>query len=409
MADKISVREALGLIRRHAPLLPSRTVSVGADALGWIAAEAVQAAADTPRFACSAMDGYAVRSADTAGAAPSRPVRLALAGDIPAEARPAALPPGMAAPISTGAPIPEGADSVAIEEICRVADGAIEMFEPALPRRNIREQGEDAARGETILAAGWPLSPEAIGALLAYGVTSVRARPMPRIAILPTGSELASDERDPDGRFDSNGPMIAAHCRALCVPCRLLPPAPDEAGLIEKAFAEGPCAVPADLLISTGGVSAGRHDLVPHILEKIGARIIFHGIAMRPGKPLLFALLPDGRPFFGLPGNPVAALVGFRFFAFAAIRAMMGLAPEAGEPNPLPSHSRPGTSLFLRSVRSLPSGDAIPLGDQRAHVLRSMLDADCWLLVDDDGMEASARRFALHPQFRTADATPSRD
>jgi molybdopterin molybdotransferase len=237
--------------------------------------------------------------------------------------------------------------------------------------------------------------------MLIYGVTHVEARRAPRIQILPTGSEFAPQSGgDAPARHDSNGPMIGAMCRSLGLKCRVSAPLPDTLDILCRRILSHDEFPPADMLISTGGVSVGTHDLVREALDKIGARIIFHGIAMRPGKPVLFAILPDSRPFFGLPGNPVAALVGFRFFALAAVRRMLGLPPEAGRTIPLPGVGSEGTTLFQRARRSGEDASSVELlDDQRSHVMGSVVAADSWVRIDSSPAGATALLFDQAPAF----------
>lgn len=249
--------------------------------------------------------------------------------------------------------------------------------------------------GARVAEAGERLSPERIGALLSYGVLLAKVRRRPIVDILSTGSEILAPSGTANSeRLDSNGPMIAAMCRSLGLDYKLSAPTPDNIDCLRHRIASE-TARRADMIVSTGGVSAGEHDLVRRTLEALGAEIIFHGIAMRPGKPILFAILPNGTPFFGLPGNPVAALVGFRFFAMAAIRAMLGLSRETGTAMAVPETARRGTALFLRAHRSPTSGEVAIARDQRSHVLGSVVASNCWVLADEDGSEPRATLFDL--------------
>ncbi len=400
MADKISVADALDLIERHIPLSAPRRIAVGAGAAGHVIAAQVYAALASPPFDCSAMDGFALASGATQSATPSRPLSLALADDIPAGGRPKALPAGTAAPISTGAPVPDGADSVVASEGCHVADGRLEITEAVAAGRNIRRRGEDVSVGRRVAAEGTTLSPELIGALLAYGVSKVAVRRLPRVAILATGSELAANACSGlPPRIDSNGPMIGAMCHSLGLRYRLAGPVPDDLNLLCRQFRSQTDAPRADFLISTGGVSGGRHDLVREALDTIGARILFHGVAMRPGKPILFALLPDGRPFFGLPGNPVAAIVGFRFFVLAAIRRMLGLGRERGELVDGVGAARPGVTLFLRGYRKDGDGGLEIYTDQRSHAMGSVVTSNCWVRLEDHLGASRALCFDQQPRL----------
>lgn len=399
MTEKISVSEALDRIESHvAPLLP-RMIRLDAQAYGQILARTTTAAADTPRFDCSAMDGFALATSETSTATEQRPAQFELAADIPAASRQDKLELGTAAPISTGAPLPAGATAVVAKEQCRVDRGKLLISEPVTPWRNVRRQGEDMASGALVASPGSFLSPALIGALLAYGVAQVEARSLPKVHILPTGSEFALPIPAASvPRIDCNGPMIGAICRSLGVDFHIQDPVPDDADILYGALQSLQGTPRADLILSTGGVSVGPHDLVRAALEKAGARIVFHGIAMRPGKPILFAVLPDGRPFFGLPGNPVAALVGFRFFVLAAIRQLVGIDRELGRSIAAPQPPREGITQFLRA-RIAGDGSIVLSDDQRSHVMRSLIDSDHWVCLDGTGPEATATIFRQSPSL----------
>lgn len=394
MAEKISVDAALARITAGVGALPPRRMQVTAALSGHMTAGPAYAAADTPRFDCSAMDGYALRSAETNAATRDRPATFRLCGDIPAQDPPPLLPPGSAAPVSTGSPIPTGADAVIVHERCRITDGDLHIFGRIEPGSNVRRRGEDMPQGVVVLPEGARLSPEAIGALLACGVTHLPVRPQPRIMIIPTGSELSDVAASPSGlRYDSNGPMIGAACRELGLEYAVLPPVPDTVEALRAQIFGTPRSGASELVLTTGGVSAGPHDLVRRAVEA-DAEIIFHGIAMRPGKPLLCARLRDGRLFFGLPGNPVAAMVGFRFFVCAALRRLMGLPDEEARTFPPALEGRAGTTLFLRARQTGRDGEPPKiLADQRSHVMRSLLDADCWVRLEKGAAGTTAHAY----------------
>ncbi len=249
---------------------------------------------------------------------------------------------------------------------------------------------------------GKVLTAEGIGALLSCGVQQVSVRNPPIVRIVPTGTELiAPHDASPDARFDSNGPMIAAACRGLGIKDILEPPVPDDATVLCEALFSPREGRESDMLMTIGGMSVGNHDLVRQVVDSHGARIVFHGVAMRPGKPLLFAILPDGRPFFGLPGNPVAAFMGFRFFVTAAIRCLMGIPPETGYPAIVATEPREGCTLFLRAKREGRSGQHVEvLADQRSHVMRSLLGADCLIRLDAAECGGQAFVYEKQPHFR---------
>lgn len=395
---RLGVDQALALIRDHGRPLGSERVAV-ADALGRITSAPVIAARNFPRFAMSAMDGYALRSAETAGAPLALPIGPhARTGEIPPP-----LAQGHAVPISTGSAIPDGADTILVRERGAVValDGQamLHIDAPVLPALNIRQPGEDAARGDSVLPPGSRIEPDSIAALIAYGIAELEVRTLPRLAIFSTGDEIA-DPAAPLGatqHADSNRPMIEAMAQRLGLSIDRLGHAGETAAENDAMIA---AALAADrhIILSTGGVSKGEFDLVRPALERAGATILFHGVAMRPGKPLLVAALPGGRLYFGLPGNPVAALLGFRFFVTAAIRAMLDLPPEQGIPAVVEGEAREGTTVFLRGVlRQGADGHFVErAADQRSHTLRAVLTSDCWARLEVDG--AGRRSCSVYPK-----------
>jgi molybdopterin molybdotransferase len=382
------VDEALSIIRASLEPLGAEEIATG-DAFGRVTAAPLCARRDVPAFQMSAMDGFALNSADTRRASDAAPAMLTLAQPIYAGGWPAPLAAGSAAPIATGAPVPEGADAVLVRERAEVASGRLLVREAINPGRNVRRTGEDMTAGREVLGAGIWLAPHAVGALAAFGIDRLDVRRTPRIGLISTGSELSGigEASGSAGLVDSNAPTIAACAQALGLPSAFLGRAVDEAAAIDLLLdSSGGC----DLVISTGGVSAGDLDLVRDRLKARGAHILFHGVRMRPGKPILFARLADGRPYFGLPGNPVAALVGFRFFVMAALRRMLGLATEQGEAVSCNAAPRAGTTLILRGRRTADPGRIDCALDQRSHVLSSMLQADCWVRLGEGGGTAEA-------------------
>ena len=381
---RLSVDQGLQLIHGHCRLLAAEDIGVDA-ALGRVLAVPSMAQRDVPGVHASAMDGYAVRDADLG----SRPK---ISGDIAAGGAPRALPPGEAMRISTGAPVPAGADRIVAREWARMENGRLVVDPSCCHGANIRLAGEDMTAGAMLLPAGAMITPDRIGALLAAGVTGVAVRRLPTVALLSTGSELAT--ADPDARvIDSNGPMIAAAVAGLGLAARRFGAVADDPAMIDAVLDQ----TMEDIVISSGGVSVGEHDLIRSAIERRGATILFHGLAMRPGKPILFAVLPDGRLFFGLPGNPVAALVGFRFFVTAALRFLLGLEREDGIEARLDMDGRPATTLFLRARTSRSRDGSLCIEtaglDQRSHVLSSVAAADSWLRVDQRDDEVACRLF----------------
>jgi len=391
MADRMprpSVDEALTIIWDTLAPLGTETVATG-DAFGRVTATPLLARRDVPGFPMSAMDGFALASAATQAASDAAPAVFRLVEPIYAGSWPAPLESGTAAAIATGAPVPGGADAVLVREQAEIEGDRLLLRRAIEPQRNVRQTGEDMVAGQEIVSAGTMISPQAVGALAAFGIDRLEVWRQPRIGLISTGSELGGigEAIGEAGLIDSNGPMIAACAQALGLPSNFLGRAADQAAAIDLLLdGSGAC----DLVLSTGGVSAGDLDLVRGRLEARGAQILFHGARMRPGKPILFALLDDGRPYFGLPGNPVAALVSFRFFVVHALRRMLGLAGELGERVSCNAAPREGITLILRGRRTADPAEVDCTLDQRSHVLSSTLLADCWVKLAEGSLAVVA-------------------
>lgn len=394
--ERISVDEGLRLIRDHIGVLESEMVDVG-QALGRVTAAPIIARRTVPSFRAAAMDGYAVRSADVAHAREDAPVELTVTHRAPAGTRASAVGSGGACGIGTGAPVPDGADAVIMYENVIAATGKIVIVAPAKPGLNIREVGEDASAGNAVGGAGLSITPDVMAALSAYDVRQVELVRRPRLALFVTGSEIES-ENTPNSSatiLDSNGPMIRAQAACLGLPFHDFGTVADDPTALDAAL-DRAVSSDADLIISTGGASHGEKDYVRDALIRRGARIIFHGLSMRPGKPILFALLADGRPFFGLPGNPVSACIGMRFFVSQALRAMQGLAEERGLITSCHEAGRDGTTLFLRGRLSTSHSEGLRVEtdfDQRSHILSSLIAATWWIRLDRAGDEVTCRAF----------------
>ena len=375
----------MALVRARCDVLPAMEVRL-TDSLGRVTAEPVYAMADYPLYDVAAMDGFALAACDTAAASPSAPVVLSLALPAFAGAPPAAWRAGGAVPISTGARMPPGCDTVMPRERARVDGGRLIVAEPQPFDRNVRRRSEDARAGERILEPATAITPAAIGALASYGLTDLSVCALPRIALFATGDELVVGTGNPAGGgiFDANTPMVAALLTRAGLAPVTYPAARDTPTQLHDHIAAAGEDGGAQIIISTGGVSVGDRDHVGEVLRAHGATCHFHGVSMRPGKPVLFATLPNGSIYFGLPGNPVAALVGARFFVLEAVRTMLGLPPEAGIHIASPVAAHPTATLFLK-VRvdfreGLPTVDI--LDGQQSHRMRPLLTTNAWLVVE---------------------------
>jgi molybdopterin molybdotransferase len=321
----LTVAEAQGIVLRNTRPLPPADAPLTPAVLGAVLAEDVVSDLDMPPYDKAMMDGYAVRSADLPGGRGA----LAVIEEVTAGRTPRhAVGAGQATRIMTGAPIPPGADAVVMVERTRAEGGRVVIEDhPPRPGQNVMPRGREMRCGETVLAAGSVLRPQEFGLLATVGRTGARVHPAPRVAVLSTGDEVVeAGERPGPGQIrNGNGPMLCAQAaRAGGLP-HYLGIARDRVDSLAPLVAEG---LRADVLLLSGGVSAGKLDLVPGVLQEAGVQPHFHKVEMKPGKPVLFGTR-DNTLVFGLPGNPVSALVCFELFARPALRRLAGHA-EAG-------------------------------------------------------------------------------
>ncbi len=318
----ISVHDALTMILETVSPLAGERVGL-LQAVGRVLTEEIRSEREVPPFANSAMDGYAVRWEDVRDASADQPVALTIQEVIQAGAVPAqAVTTGTASKIMTGAVIPPGADTVIRVEDTEEHDGRVRIKRRERPGTHIRANGEDIRRGQMVLEKGRVLRPADIGVLASIGRSTVLVRQRPRVAILSTGNELVEvDEVLRPGQIvNSNAYALAAAVQeAGCQPVPL-EIARDTLEEIRTALNE---AVRHDVVLSTGGVSVGDFDFVKAAMDELGIRRLFWQVAQKPGKPLTFGLLRE-RPYFGLPGNPVSALVCFYLYVHPALARMRG-------------------------------------------------------------------------------------
>jgi molybdopterin molybdotransferase len=317
----LSVSEAQAIVLEHAHPLPPETNPLTPAALGLVLAEDVASDLDMPPYDKSLMDGYAVRAADLAdGTGRLTVVEEVMAGHPPQKP----VRPGECTRIMTGGAMPAGADAVVMVERTRLMDGGVvEVADrPAHPGQNIMRRAQEMHRGQTVLAAGMRLRPQEFGLLAAVGRTTVGVHPRPVVAVLSTGDEVVEAPHVPEhGQIrNSNGPMLAAQAASAGAVARYLGIAGDREESLRPAIEDG---VRSAVLLLSGGVSAGKRDLVPGVLQELGVQAHFHKVEMKPGKPVLFGTR-GGSLVFGLPGNPVSALVCFELFVRPAIRQLLG-------------------------------------------------------------------------------------
>ncbi len=383
-------REVLAAVERLAPV-----EHTSRDSLGLVLAADVVTAESVPPFANTAMDGYAVRAADTAAAAPGSPARLRVVGDLPA-GHPPTIPvgPGEAIRIMTGAPIPDGADAIVmVERTRRDGDDGVLVEQAARTGDHVRAAGGDLAAGQLAFSAGTVIRPAHVGLLSSVGATRVSVFPRARVGVLSTGDELVEEGPLTAGQIrDSNRPMLLAlvhDAGAEAVDLGMV--RDDEAKIVatlEDAFNR------CDAVITSGGVSVGDYDYVKAALDRFGA-LEWRQVAIKPAKPLAFGVVQD-TPVFGLPGNPVSSLVSFELFARPALLQMMGhpwrFRPEVRARAEHAFTRKPDGKLHLDRVRVVWTGDgyvAASTGGQASNVLSATAAANGFALIPDgDGVGA---------------------
>jgi molybdopterin molybdotransferase len=377
-ANLLSVDDARSRVLESVEPLATEKVSLR-DALGLISAAEVRAPHPLPRFDNSAMDGYAVVAADTAGAGEFSPVTLEVVGEVRAGGSDdVVVGPGSAARIMTGAPLPAGADAIAMVEVTEEKDGKVLVKSSVEKSQHVRPAGDDLDEGEILVHAGLELGPGELAVLGSMGVTPVEIRWGPRVALLVTGDELVDPEEDPGpGQIrDSNQLALLALLEQAGARPVLSERVPDRREAVVDAFSRA--AEVADLVVSSGGVAVGRYDFVKDVVEELG-EIQLWRVAMQPGKPVVLGSVSDV-PFLGLPGNPVSVHVGFEQFVRPAIRKMRGcsslLRPTLEATLTETISKRPGRLHFVR-VRLSSRGDewfATPTGPQGSHIQSSLVD-----------------------------------
>jgi molybdopterin molybdotransferase len=370
----LTVEEAqAAILERCAPLDVER-VSIES-AAGRVTAEPVSAAVDLPPFPSSAMDGFAVRAADLPGT-------LAVVASI-AAGSPATRPLGSseAMAISTGGVVPEGADAVVPIEVVVDGGGTVEVPDAIAVGAHVRPRGGDVGRGDVVVPAGTRLGATQLGALAAAGVAHVPCVRRPRVAVLATGSELVAPgvELAPGQVYEANALMLASALAAAGADVERMPAVADDEHAHRAAIERG---LELDVLVTSGGVSVGPHDLVRRVEADLGVEEVFWQVAVKPGKPVAFGVRRKTL-VFGLPGNPVSSLVGCELFVKPALRALQGIA------DPLPRYEKARLASPLQRnasrdelVRARVTGDAVePLSGQESHMIARAAAADALVFV----------------------------
>jgi molybdopterin molybdotransferase len=380
MADLLSIEEAQRLIlERVRPLEPERVRLE--DAVGRVLAEDALAVVDLPPFPSSAMDGFALRASDTPGVLP---VQVRIAAGRPA---PRALRAGEAMGIATGGVVPDGADAVIPVEYVVEHDNDVEIREVVSPGANVRPRGGDLLAGDTVVERGVVLGAAQLGALAAAGVAEVACAARPRAAVVTTGTELrpAGEPLGPGEVYEANGLILVTQLRSAGALSERLAVVADDEDAHREALARG---LEFDVLVTSGGVSVGPHDLVRRVEAELGIEEVFWRVAVKPGKPVSFGV--RGKTLvFGLPGNPVSSLVGFELFVRPALLALQG----HGDPLPrfvpgrlaAAARQNDARDQLLRARMRTDSDDGAvllePLAGQESHMIARAAGADALVLL----------------------------
>lgn len=384
----LSVDEARSLLMQSVRAIEDDETVTLTDALGRTLSRDLCSPIDVPAHDNSAMDGYAVRAADLAGEA-SAPVRLPVVG-VALAGRPftRALEPGQCIRITTGAVMPVGADAVVVQERARPDGDRVELPAGVAPGENRRLRGEDLPVGSVAIAAGTRLLPAHLGLAASLGIDRLQVRRRLRVAILSTGDELAQPGTAlSEGQiYDSNRPALIGLLARLGVEVIDLGQIPDSRDALEARLIEA--SRRADVLLSSGGVSVGEADFTREMMARLG-EVHFRQVAMRPGRPFAFGRIGSAR-YFGLPGNPVAAMVAFLVFVRDALLAMSGAVVTPIVPVPAACgariRKRPGRTEFPRGrLEKGPDGLArvVPADQQGSGILRSMAQANCLIVLPE--------------------------
>jgi molybdenum cofactor synthesis domain-containing protein len=386
----ISVSEAREYVLAHCSTLAPRQVPLS-DAVGCVLAESVTAEVSVPPFTNSAVDGYAVRSEDTA----HTPARLRVVGSVMAgDGTVISVRAGEAVRVMTGAPLPSGADAACMIEHTRIeASGAVVVIEEAIDAdTNVRPIGEDIALGGEVFPTGTVLAPPHIGVLASLGLGTVLVFPRPRVGVVSTGDELSQGAELAPGKIhDANRPALLARLRAEGWETTDLGVVGDDGVCLSQLFDRS--ASTCDVVVASGGVGGGDRDLFGAVLEGLSDGVVRSmQVAIRPGKPFAFGTLAAaGTPVFGLPGNPVAALVSYELFVRPALLAMAGhrcldrpLASAVAEVDI--RRRQDGKVHFVWALASFGADRVLrarPSGSRKSHMLRSVADANALALIPD--------------------------
>ncbi len=420
----ISYAQALSLLKQKAltASLPRMAVPLR-QACGHVAAKEIRAGFSLPSFDNSAMDGFALNYEDWEILRRAGGDDMAVRDMAPAGNARLKLDRGTATQIMTGAVVPQYADTVIpIEDVdvVRAISGraiSIKIRKPPERGQHAREAGSDFRQGEAVVAAGETITPAHIMALAALGVAKIEVMAIPKIVVLATGNEIRDAEESGDGSiirpegggiYNSSSPYLLASAQAVGAECEYKGIVRDDMpafiAAMEKILAEKSAA--PRIILSTGAVSMGDFDFVPSALDALGAKMAFHRVAIKPGKPILFAALENGDCFFGLPGNPVSSAVGFRFFVVPFLRALLEMPEESPSPARLSGEyaGKAGLRRFLKAKREIGADGTVRaqiLAGQESFRVKPLLSANCWAVFgENDGkieQDALVETYPLSP------------
>lgn len=394
----ISYDEAMRILRAH---IPKRDGQLLALTPGLVLARDVISRQSLPPFDNAAMDGFALQ-VGRMGVKTGTEFEVAGA-QAAGDGKTFAADPAAAWEIMTGARLPEGLDAVVpVEEVdvLDITDGRprrIRLRADVRYGQHVRRSGEDVARGQCVVTAGTRLQAAHLALLSALGVGRVESVPAPKVALLTTGRELVDDPEQPleSGQIrNSNAPYLATRLAEAGAELVWRQTVADEVDAFLDALARS-IAAGAQMVLSTGAVSMGRYDFVPEALRRIGAQLHFHKVKIRPGKPVLFATLPGGQPFFGLPGNPVSSAVGLRFFVEPALRRWMGMDEERPLRVPLATshHKRNTMRAHLKGLVGLGQDGRLwaqILPGQESFRIAPLARANAWIVLDEPDADLPA-------------------
>lgn len=402
----ISYAEALRRIEQAAAPLTPVMMALG-ESLGHICAKTILAQEAVPAFANSSMDGFAVISSETPGILPIH--GSTVAGDVTVAGK------GGAWEIMTGAPIPQGYDAIVKIEDVTLLDSKQISLSAAVPKGQfVREPGTDFLPGTELIRTGEKITPAHVMALACLGIHHVPVYPKVSISLFSTGRELV-DHTDPSpltpGQIrNSNSPYLMAALSQLSAKATDNGIIADDADAFEKAVTHA--AQHSKIIISTGAVSAGKHDFIPESLKRLGAEILFHKVAIRPGKPVLFARFPTGAYYFGLPGNAVSSVVGLRFFVEPLLRHLQSQPAENKMSGTLTGDikANPELQLFLKARAFLNEQNQLcvdVLDGQESYKIHPLLAANCWMMIEEGNATVSTGSNVRIVPFSSSDWMPT--